>query len=38
MNLNDFYKDFDNFMLKDKEEQMSILPSNKVLQSLKFSK
>ena len=38
MNLNDFYKDFDNFMLKDKAEQMSILPSNKVLQSLKFSK
>ena len=38
MSLREFYKDFDTFMLKDKAEQMSILPSNKVLQSLKFSK
>ena len=38
ISLSEFYNDFDEFMLKDKAEQMSILPSNKVLQSLKFSK
>ena len=33
MSVEDFYKDFDEFMLKDKEYQMSILPSNEVMQN-----
>ena len=38
MTVDDFYRDFDAFMLKDKSVQMSILPSNEEMQNRKVSK
>ena len=38
MDVYKFYKDFDAFMLKDREEQLLILPTNEELQNLTFSK
>jgi len=38
MDVDKFYKDFDAFMLKDREEQLLILPTNEELQNLTFSK
>ena len=38
MPVEEFYIMFDNFMLKDREEQLSILPTNSELQNLTFSK
>ena len=38
MTVDDFYRDFDAFMLMDKSVQMSILPSNEEMQNRKVSK
>ena len=38
MPVEEFYIMFDNFMLKDREEQLSILPSNSELQNLTLNK
>ena len=38
MPVEEFYIMFDNFMLKNREEQLSILPSNLELQNLTLSK
>ena len=38
MTVDDFYRDFDAFMLTDKSAQMSILPSNEEMQNRKVSK
>ena len=38
MDVDNFYRDFDAFMLKNREEQLLILPTNEELQNLAFSK